>query len=556
MNILEVPARVRKARRLRQIAGTFIKYKLISAKERLLDVTPGALLARARGRERAIHDERTGATRIREIIQELGTTYIKFGQWLSVRPDFVPPDVIHELEKLQDRLPPISFATVTRVVERELGRPLRQVFAEFDRYPVSTASIAQVHRAVLVTGEEVAVKVQRPGLKQLISDDLLVIRSLTDWAIKHYPYLAFHRPDDLIASFRVTLMEELEFTTEARNQERIAENFKGNRWLRIPKVYWSHTTDRLLVMEFLPGFKLTTPELFAEWGLDRKLLARRLSRCMYRQIFEHGFFHADPHPGNILFMKDNQVGLVDFGIVARHSDDLRSRFLDWFYAVVYRDLDLFEETFLAVGRPAAPIDRVQFRNDCLDYIDELHFQRSGRLSFVRVLGITNRILYRHKISAPPTFLFFFKAISTMEGVARGLDPDFDWREHWGPKLRRMMEARSSPAELFNRYRQAARRYDRAFVDFPDDFRAIVKRIKDGRIEGELSIPELRGYVTELRIALNKVAVAIVVAATILGLFVVGRGRGLGFLPWLAVNLVGLWWIVALLLLVAFYFRRR
>src|SRR5262249_25070395 len=155
---------------------------------------------------------------------------------------------------------------------------------------------------------------------------------------------------------------------------------------------------------------------------------RRLSRCMFRQIFEQGFFHSDPHPGNVLFMRDNQVGLVDFGIVARLPDDLRNRFLDWFYAVVNRDLDLFEETFLSVGRPAGPIDRMQFRNDCLEYIDELYFQRSGQLSFARVLVITNRILYRHKISAPPTFLFFFKAISTMEGVARGLDPDFDWRE--------------------------------------------------------------------------------------------------------------------------------
>src|SRR5262249_52346769 len=162
-------------------------------------------------------------------------------------------------------------------------------------------------------------------------------------AVKHYPHLKYHSPDDLIDSFEQTLREELDFTTEARNQERIAENFTGNRWLRIPKVYWPYTTKRLLVMEYLDGFKLTQPQLFAEWGLDRKLLARRLSRCMFRQIFEQGFFHSDPHPGNVLFMRDNQVGLVDFGIVARLPDDLRNRFLDWFYAVVNRDLDLFEE---------------------------------------------------------------------------------------------------------------------------------------------------------------------------------------------------------------------
>jgi ubiquinone biosynthesis protein len=509
------------------------------------------------GRVAELPEEAHGARQIREIVQHLGTTYIKFGQWLSVRPDFVPPDVIQELEKLQDRLPPVPFAIVKRTVERELRKPIDQVFSMFDEYPLSTASIAQVHRAVLKSGgEEVAVKVQHPNLRRMFTVDLAVIRSVAEWAIERSPHLALHRPDDLISSFKNILMDEIDFLLEAKNQERIAQLFERTPWMRIPRVYWDHTTEKVLVMEYLDGFKLSQEELFASWGLDRRLLAKRLSRSMFRQVFKYGIFHSDPHPGNILFMRDNQIGLIDFGIVAKHGDDLRNRFLDWFYATIYRDVDLFEETFLAVGRQLAPIDRIQFRSDCLDYIDEMHFQPAKRISFARVLVSTNRILYRHKVSPPPTFLFFFKAISTMEGVIRRIDPDFDWRADWGPRLRKLAEARYSAAALIRKYRKAARQYEQMIVNYPDDFRDVVKRIKDGRFENEISMPELKSHVEEIKAGLNKVATALVVAAVVFGLFMTGRGHGEAFVWSLPRLLAEFWWVAVILFLIAFYFRKQ
>jgi ubiquinone biosynthesis protein len=556
MNILEIPAGLRTANRLRQIAGTLIKYELISVKESLT-TRPGALLPKVFGRVADQPDQQNTARLVRHVVQDLGTTYIKFGQWLSVRPDFVPPDIIQELEKLQDRLPPVPFATIKRTVERELKKPIEEAFADFDQYPLSTASIAQVHRAVLKSGEHVAVKVQHPNLRRKFTVDLAVIRSLSDWAVARFPHLALHRPDDLITSFKNILMDEIDFMLEGKNQERIARNFERTPWMRIPRVYWDYTTEKVLVMEYLDGFKLKEEEFFDKWQLDRKRLAARLSRSMFRQIFKHGIFHSDPHPGNILFMRGNHIGLIDFGIVAKHGDDLRNKFLDWFYASIYRDVDLFEETFLAVGKQLAPLDRIQFRSDCIDYIDEMHFQPAGRISFARVLASTNRILYRHKISPPPTFLFFFKAISTIEGVIRRIDPDFDWRDDWGPRLRKLVNERYSLHAIVQKYSKVARQYDRLIATYPDDVRDVLKRIKDGKFETEMSMPELKTYVDDLKVSLNKVAAALIFAAVIFGLFQLGRGQDVEvFIATLNRVMREYWWMPALLLLIALYFRKR
>jgi ubiquinone biosynthesis protein len=551
MNILDVPGELRKANRLRQIATTLTKYQLQSVKNSLAGV-----FERLFSRDAEPPEPESGARLIRQIVQDLGPTYIKFGQWLSVRPDFVPPDIIQEFEKLQDRLPPVPFATIKRSVEQEIHGPIESVFASFDQYPLSTASIAQVHLAVLKTGEEVAVKVQHRNLRHRFDVDLAVIRSLADWAVGRSPHLALHRPEDLLASFRETLQDETDFLLEAKNQERIAATFKRSPWMHIPKVYWDHTTPRLLVMEYLNGFKVTQHEKFDEWGLNRNLLARRLSRSMFRQIFRHGVFHSDPHPGNILFMPDNGIGLIDFGIVGKLGDDLRNRFLDWFYATIYRDVDLFERTFLAVGRQLQPIDKIQFRSDCLDYIDEMHFQPAGRISFARIMLATNRILYRHKISPPPTFLFFFKAISTMEGVMRRVDPDFDWRDDWGPRLRTMVGARYSAQALIRKYAKVAGDYDRLIASYPDDIRQVMRRFKEGRFETEITIPELKGHVEAFKKSVNKVAMALIVSSVIVGLFFIGRGQGAQFVWGLPRAAVEFWWVTAALLLIAWYFRKR
>lgn len=551
MNILDVPGELQKANRLRQIATTLTRYQLQSVKNSLANALGGLF------GDRFVGEETAGTAQlIRRVVQDLGPTYVKFGQWLSVRPDFVPPELIQEFEKLQDRLPPVPYSDIKRTVEREIGGPIERVFASFDQIPLSTASIAQVHRAVLKSGQEVAVKVQHENLRHVFDVDLSVIRSFANWAVEKWPHLKLHRPEDLLASFRNTLYDETDFMLEGKNQERIAGRFKKSPWMRIPRVYWEHTTSKLLVMEYLDGFKLTQDEFFDKWKLDRPLIAKRLSRSMFRQIFRHGVFHSDPHPGNILFLPDNNIGFVDFGIVGKLGEDLRNRFLDWFYATIYRDVELFERTFLAVGRQLAPIDRVQFRSDCLNYIDEMHFQPAGRISFARILVATNRILYVHKISAPATFLFFFKAISTMEGVMRRVDPDFDWRDDWGPRLQKLVRDRYSVPALARHYSGVVRDYDRLIASYPEDMRQVMRRLKDGKFEAEIRMPELKGHVEDIKKGLNKVALALLVSSVVFGLFFIGRGQGDAFAAWIPWAGVQFWWVTLILALIGLYLRKR
>jgi len=550
MTIYELPSQIRKVRRLTEMASILAKYELISASKKL---NPVRVISRLLGRDAP--PVRVRGRIYREIIEGLGTTYIKFGQWLSVRPEFVPPDIIEEFEKLQDRLPPMRFGVIKRIIERETEKPLGNTFSHFDLEPLSTASIAQVHLAILRTGETVAVKVQRPNLKKLIDVDLEILESVARRAVKRWPHLAVHRFDELLFAFKSTLMDEISFSNEANNQMRMAKLFEDTPWIRVPSVYTDYSTERLLVMEYLPGLKSAQKDQFADWELNPKLLTGRLADAMFRQIFEFGFFQSDPHPGNILFMKNNGIGFVDFGIIDSFDRALREKLIEWIYASVYRDVDLFVHAFLEVSKPLGAIDMIQFRNDVIRYLDEVHFQSASRISFARLFRMTNRLQYKHRITSPPTFISIFKTISTLEGLARRIDPEFDWRLQWGPKLRVILEKRFSPEAIGEKYWNIVKDYDSLLAEYPDDFRQIVKRIKDAKLTIELNMPELGEHVREIKQALLKLASALVTSSVIFGLFLIGRGQGPDFPRWLLYNLQNFWWVILALLMVVLYFRR-
>jgi ubiquinone biosynthesis protein len=518
---------MRKLSRLRQITAVFVKYQVISASRGVFVLNPITLFSTLVDRAGTLSERKSRADMLRRIIEDLGTTYIKFGQWLSVRPDFVPLEIIKELEKLQDSLPPVRYEIIERTIRQETGKAIEELFLRFERVPISTASIAQVHRAVLWTGEEVAVKVQHPGLEGLIKTDLDILRSVAARAEGKWPRLELHRLSDAIDGFEATLMDEINFLVEGANQDRMRRLFKDTPWVHIPRVHWEHTTERVLIMEYLTGLKISQEDRFPEWGLNRELLATRLSDSMFRQIFEFAFFQSDPHPGNVLFMDDNHIGYVDFGIIEKFDRLLMSKLLDWIYATVYRDIDLFAQTFLDVSKALAPIDRIQFRNDCMDYLDEAHFQAVDRISFARLLAISNRLQYRHQISSPPTFVSIFKTISTLEGLARRVDPEFDWRDHWGPKLKEMIRRQYCSEAIHDKYWRVIKDYDRLAVNFPDDYRDIVQKIKDGKIDAYL--PQLDPLVDRIEKALNKLCIAVIIAAIIFGLFYLGRNKPPNFL---------------------------
>lgn len=546
---------LRKANRLREILTTLAKYQLTSAIKGLSSIHPLSTPSSTdRYKKRAAAE--TKAYAVRKMIEDLGTTYVKLGQWLSVRPDVVPPELLRELEKLQDQLQPMPFKTVQQIIERETGGPLQNVFYSIDPFPLASASIGQVHRGVLKTGEEVAIKVQRPHLKRRFTVDLDILHSVAAWAVKKWPHLAVHSLEDILSAFKTSLMDETNFIEEAKNQNRMMALFSDMPWVRIANVYWEYTTERLLVMEYLDGLKVTQPEFFDNPNLDRKLMARRVSESTFRQIFEFGFFQSDPHPGNILFMDNNQLGIIDFGIAGRLDSMMLNRLLDWIYAGIYRDVDLLSKTFLEVGRPLVPVDNIQLRNDCMSYLDEIYFQPAERISFVRMLSLCNRIQYRHKIVTPAVFMSIFKTISTLEGYIRRIDPEFDWRQDWGPRLKKVIEDRFSPDAMIGDVGEVVQAYGRFASRFPDDMHEVMGKIKQGKFDLRIQMPELVSQLSGIRTGLHKLAVSIVVSSVIFGLFYLGRGQDTAFFAWLFSTMGDIWWIALLLILFVFYLNRR
>ncbi|HKJ88486.1 MAG TPA: AarF/UbiB family protein, partial [Gammaproteobacteria bacterium] len=300
------------------------------------------------------------AERVRRICEELGPSFIKIGQILSTRPDLLPPDWIEELSSLQGRLPPIPFADIEHEIREAWGDEGWHRLARFDRHPLATASIAQVHRGTLNTGEEVAVKVRRPGIEEQVEVDLRILKRLAQLAADHLPDIARHDPVRIAEEFSESFRAELELSLEGTNLERFASNFGNRREVSFPAVYWEYTSETILVTEFIEGpMALTPPTELDELGYDRNRLARVGARAFLKMIIQDGFFHADPHPSNVLFPEPDLVCFIDCGMVGRLRPELREQILGLLLALIERNAEEAVEAFLGIGYPPDDLDREQ-----------------------------------------------------------------------------------------------------------------------------------------------------------------------------------------------------
>ncbi|GAX59164.1 2-polyprenylphenol 6-hydroxylase [Candidatus Scalindua japonica] len=555
--ILNIPRQIRKINRLRTIATILVKYQVISISKSISVISPVTLVSRLLDSSNRITKQEDFAVLIRRIFEELGTTFIKFGQWLSVRPDFVSPEILKELEKLQDRLPEVPFKTIKQTIEQETGKSINEIFSQFSQQPISSASIAQVHCGVLKTGEIVAVKVQRPELKKLISVDIDILKTMARWAVRKTPHLALHRFDELLSSFKNTLMEELDFIHESKRQDRMERVLSKMPWVHIPKIYWEYTTKHLIVMQYIEGVKLTQKEYIQNYKGDRNLLGERLNDCVFRSIFEYGFFQSDPHPGNVLIMEESEFAIVDFGMTESLDKVTVNALLKWYYAAIYRDIDMFAETFLKMGTPLAPIDEIEFRNDCIDFIDEIHYQPSSNdISVGNLLEIINHIQYQHKITLPTSFVLLFRTICFWDGTFRYVGVDFDWRKDWGPKLKKLIQSQFLSESVVQDMQKSLLDYKQLISKYPANFQDIVDKIKEGKLKVEIEETSLIKQLTGIQKGLNKLAVSIFVSTIIFGLFYLGRGQGNEFLLQIITSGKELWWIFLLIILMFFYLRKK
>ena len=500
--------------RYRQIARVLVGHGLADLVEMVHlgpSVAFGARLLPTRSRlDRSL----SRAARFRLALEELGPTFIKFGQLLSTRADVLPPDVIAELSRLQDRVPALPPGAAEAVIEAELRRPVRDVYARFDPVPLAAASIAQVHRAVLTSGELVAVKVRRPDAERVITGDLDVLRHLARLVERHVTTADVIQPSGLVDEFARTIRGELNLVREGRNLDRLTAAFAGDDTVRFPHVYWEWTTPGVLTLELFQGLTVTEVSARGADAETRRLIASRGADAMLTQILVHGFFHADPHPGNLLVLPGNVIGFLDLGIVGRIDDRLQDQLAGVIRAVGHRDAGRLAAVTVAIASPAHEVDESVLERDLAELIDTYADVPLAHLSMSAVLGDVVQTAARHRLRIPSNLMLLIKAVVTIEAVGRAIDPSFKMVEHAAPLAERLWLARYSPAAISARVGRMGRQAASALGDVPVALDAVLRAAKAGRLEVQFVHRNLEHFVREMDRSSNRLSFAIVIGSLV------------------------------------------
>lgn len=440
------------------------------------------------------------AERVRLVLTDLGPSFVKLGQIASTRPDLLPADLIIELKKLQDDVPPVPFADLKEAVETALGAPISEIYESFDETPLAAASIAQVHRAVLKTPDgprEVVVKVQRPGIATTIAGDLELLHGLAALIERAIPESKIYSPIGLVAQFDRAITSELDFTIEAENARRFARNFEGSTICCYPAVYKEASAKTVLTLEFLPGKKVNDA---LDDGYPGPVLAKRAVSIVIQQIFEDGFFHADPHPGNVLVLGDKGdpvLGLIDLGMVGRLSPELRDKTVDLMIAAVREDYDGLADAMYAIGTPTRKVDIRAFRGR----VAELGSKYLGRPLKEIDLSAMIRDIVRGAtefgLEIPPDFLLVGKALMTIESIGKQMDPDLDVFGEAKPHFIGILRKRYSPQRLGNEFVRGLEKLSGAAYELPVQLQEILDDVRFGRLSVKTVDPALPQVVDRL-----------------------------------------------------------
>ena len=433
--------------RMNELAGILFKYGFADVIRRLGLATPieqAGKLVRSPVKGDIL---RMGtAERLRCALEEMGPTFVKLGQILATRVDLFPLDWIAEFEKLQDQASAIPFEELAPLVEEALGKPIDSLFARVDPTPIGVASIGQVHSALTRRGQKVVLKIQKPGIRNKIDSDLRLLDQLAKLACDNSVEIRRYRPVELIREFRRSLLRELDFTIEARNADRIRKNMRSLKWLTVPRVYWELSSSTVQVQQHIEGIPAKALEKLDAAGLDRAQIARRGALAAWKMALEDGFFHADPHPGNFIILPGNRIAMLDFGMVGKLSHSRREQILQMTRAVVIREAEQCAAV-LASWSDGQPVNFEQLVSDVEDVISQYHGVSISELDITALLNDITAMVRNHNLVLPSDIALFIKAIITLEGFGRLLNPDFDLMTEAEPLLKRMIRTRYSPARL-------------------------------------------------------------------------------------------------------------
>ena len=493
--------------------------------------------------------------RLRLVFEELGPTFIKLGQLLSTRPDLIPAEYLDELARLQDEVPPFSLAEVHAIFREELGRSPDEVFHYFDAEPLAAASIGQVHRARLDSGAEVVVKVQRPDIENVIAVDLEILAHLAGLMEQYLEEVQGHRPTAIVQEFARSLSREIDFAVELANVQRFARQFKNNTAIHVPLVYPELSTPRVLVMEYVLGIKASMAGQLREQGYDLPLIAERGATLVMEQIFVHGFFHADPHPGNLFILPDNVVCFIDFGQMGRLSRKDREDFTDLVLDLVAGDERTVVEGVLKVTVQLGEVDRESLARDLGGLVDLYLYRPLGELEAGRILQDLLDLVTRHKLTFKPAFYQMMKALSTVEGVGLMLDPKLELIRLARPFMRRIRLERMRPARLAEEIARTGSGYLQLLRELPEELRTILRQLRGGRMRIEFEHRGLQALGAALDRVSNRIAFAIVLAALIVGSSLIVLSDipphwhdipVIGLLGFLVAGIMGFWLLLSII----------
>jgi ubiquinone biosynthesis protein len=456
------------------------------------------------------------AERIREVLVELGPTFIKMGQVLSTRTDLIPLEYILELSKLQDRVPPFSYDQVCQIFDEEFGKSPEELFQSFEKEPEGSASIGQVHKAQLFSDELVAVKVQRPGIKKIIEIDLEILMHLATLAEKHLEEFEAHRPTKIIKEFARSLERELDYSIEAVHIERFNRQFADDQTIYVPKVYRDLSSKCILVMEYVSGIKATEIERIREKGYDLKKLARRGTDLVMKQIFVHGFFHADPHPGNVWVLPNDTICFLDFGMMGRITTRERDDFVNLAMQVVQQDEHKTTSALLKILTYQEEPNREELERDIANFIEDNINRSLKEVNAAELMQHLLTIVRRYNLSIKSSYYMMLKALAGIEIVGKTWDPDFQVIERAEPFIRRIYLRRFHPKHIAKEMFASGSEFINLVKTIPDDMGTLLTLAKKGKIKIQFEHHRLDDLQSTFDRVSNRISYAIVLAALVIG----------------------------------------
>ena len=492
--------------------------------------------------------------RVRRALEEMGPAFVKLGQVLATRVDLFAPEWIAEFGKLQNQVPAVPFAAIHAQMAEDLGAVPEDVFQWLDPVPLAAASIAQVHRARLHDGTEVVVKVRRPGIGPVVEADLRLLQRAAQVLEKKFPELRQFHPLGMVQQFKASLTRELDLAAECRNAERIADSFAGHDELVVPAVYWDYTSERMNVQDFVDGLPVSDVAALEAAGIDRRRIARDGAQAILKMMLEDGFFHADPHPGNVFVLPGNRIALIDYGMVGRLSRARRTQVVSLLFGLVEHDPQRVTDVLMDWTDEEAGRDEERIGEDVDAFVDRYHGVPLGQLDLAGMLLEVATLLRTHRLALPADLALLIKVCITLEGMGRSLDPDFDMARQAAPFLHRAMSALYSPRVLARQGLRSLSDTVGMLAAMPRDLRRLLRAARGDKLKLHLELNHLQQFSTQVGHSANRLTVGVVLAALIVGSSITLTVEGgptllglpvFGLLGFVGAAIAGAWLVISI-----------